>query len=434
MSSEKIGEKLLAAGLVTRAQFDEALRVQAQQEGSDLLTILVSLKYLTRKACIEYLAAQSTAPATDLSKYELSPDLLALVPKQLVLHHEAIPIGKSGGMLTLGMIEPLSPAALQELEQMTGLSVRAVLCPPDDVRNTIERYYPETEQTPGSTVADMASPIRLQNAAMLIRKIDRLPALPETVVRVRRTMNNPDSSVTDMAGIISMDPAIAAKVLGVANSAAYGFPQRVNDINLGVTLLGMRETYCLVLSCSVLNYAEQLPGFDYRTFWRRSMCCTAASRVIAKRCGRQNAFGLYSGALLHGLGRMALSEVAPKLYAKIDQSLPVDERLAQEEKTLGITHAEAGYVLATQWQLPLEVAEPIRLHHRPELAQDAPDNVMVVALAVVLSRATGAEGEADRVFVGCETPRKHLGIEDDALPDLVNEFLVERENTRAAGA
>ena len=434
MSSKGIGEKLLAAGLVTRAQLDEALRVQAQEEGGNLLSILLSLGYLTRQACTAYLAAQSTAPAADLSKYELSPDLLALVPKQLVLHHEAIPIGKSDGVLTLGTVRPLSSAVLQELEEVTGLSVQALMCAPDDVRRAIERYYPETGQTVEPMVADLASPRRLQDAAALIRKIDKLPALPETVVRVKKIMDDPDSMISDMAGIISMDPPIAAKMLSVANSVAYGFQQQVNDVNFGVTLLGMHETYNLVLSCSVLNCAEKVSGFDYRTFWRKSMCCAAAARAIARRCGRENAFGLYSAALLHGLGRMALSQVAPKLYAQIDQSLPVDERIAQEEEVFGITHAEAGYVLATQWQLPLEIAEPIRLHHRPELAQEVPDSVMVVALAVVLSRATGAEGEADKLFVGSETLREHLGIEEDSLADLVTEFLVERENVHAGGA
>ncbi len=429
MSSERIGKKLVTAGLVTQAQLDEALGVLAQQGGSDVLSILVSLNYLTRQACIDYLAAKSTAPATDLSKHEISAELLGLVPKQFVLQHQVIPIGKGDGVLTLGAIEPLGSGALEELEQASGLSVQAVLCAADDVRNAIARYYPESEQAPGAAAANVDSPARLQNAAVLISKIDRLPALPETVVRVRRTMDDPGSSVADMAGIISMDPPIAAKVLSVANSAAYGFPQRVNDVNLGVTLLGMRETYCLVLSCSVLNYAEKTPAFDYRSFWRRSMWCTAASRVIAKRCGLQNAFGLYSGALLHGLGEMALGEVAPELYSQIDQSLAPDERIAQEESVLGMAHTEAGYVLATQWELPLEIAEPIRLHLRPELAHDALDNVMVVALAVALSRASGVEGEAAELFVGSETPREHLGIEEDALAGMVAEYLVEREGT-----
>ncbi len=434
MCSTKIGERLLAAGLVTRTQLDEALRMQAQQEGGDLLSILLSLGYLTRQAFLKYLAAQSGPAPADLSKHEISPDLLGLVPKQLVLQHEVIPIGKRGEVLTLGTVRPLSSAVLQELEEAAGLSVQALMCAPGDVQNCVERYYPEVEQAPGSTAADLASPRRLQDVAALIQDIDKLPALPETVVRVRKTMDNPDSLITDMAKFISMDPPIAAKMLSVANSAAYGFPQRVNDVNFAVTLLGMRETYNLVLSCSVLNFAERLSSFDYRAFWRKSMCCAAASRVIAKRCGRENAFGLYSAALLHGLGRMALSQVAPEFYTQIDQSLPVHERIAREEEVLGITHAEAGYVLATQWQLPLEIAEPIRLHHRPELAQEVPDSVMVVALAVVLSRATGAEGEADTLFLGSETSQEHLGIKEDVLPELVTEFLVERENVQAAGA
>ena len=91
-------------------------------------------------------------------------------------------------------------------------------------------------------------------------------------------MQEPDSSIDDIASVISLDPPIAAKVLSVANSAAYGFPNRVESLSLAVTLMGLRETYSIVLSAAVLDMFETSRHFDYEAFWMASVCCAAAGR------------------------------------------------------------------------------------------------------------------------------------------------------------
>lgn len=430
----RIGELLVNAGLVTAAQLNEALALQKKKGGKTAET-LISMGYLAPEAFLDFLAKQPGVASIDLSHCEIGRELIDLVPREVANQYEVIPIDRMGNLLTIGMVCPLDAKGIQQLQELTGLRVKPLLCSAGAVRDAIERYYgpkelPEAQLYTPERLSGLAAPMILTSVARLIREINSLPALPETVSRVREAMNNPEIGVRQVADIIVLDPPIAAKVLGVANSAAYGFPQRVDDLTLAVSLLGLRETYSIVLSCAVVDLFKASKTFDYRVFWVESMCCAAASRIVAKASGRRDLFGVFSGGLLHDLGRAALAEATPQLYSKVDGYLPGEELIAAEEEAIGIAHTEAGYVLATHWELPPEIAEPIRFHHHPELAQEAKDNVAIVSLAAAMTRAHGKDiDQNETLFEGRQETLDSLGLDMEIAEAMLQEFLDLRDES-----
>lgn len=440
MAKRRIGELLVDAGLIHKDQLQEGLNTQAAK-GGKIVETLIALGYLDAEAFVGFLARQPGVASIDLSKYEIPRQLIELIPREMAVEHEIFPIDKLGRLLTVGMVCPLDSATVQKIEERTGLRVKPLLCAPSDIRSAIERYYPEpalSQAAPAPTLPSgeelpdatgIRASIRLTNVANLIRQIDTLPALPETVRRVQEATLDPLSSVRDVADIIVLDPPIAAKVLSVANSAAYGFPQRVDDVGLAVSLLGLRETYAIVLSAAVVNVFDKSKVFDYRAFWVESMCCAAATRIIAKASGRKRQIGVFSGGLLHDIGRLALSEVASDLYSKVDQSLDGEELIANEEEILGLSHTEAGHLLAAHWGLPIEIAEPIRFHHRPELAVDAKENVAIVAIANLMARALQTKLEDSGPLLEQITPSLAiLGLDRESAEAMLDEYLNMRED------
>ena len=235
---KRIGELLIESGIITHGQLEEALKLQATGSGK-VVDTLVALGHITHEAFVRFLAKQPGVASIDLTNYEIPSNLVALVPRDFALKHEVFPIDRMGKLLTLGMVCPLDSAAISELETLTGLRVKPLLCAPDAVRESIRRYYPsphedvpEIEIESDTQLIRLAGTMKLKNVVGLIRQISALPALPETVNRVREAMTNPLSSVAEVGEIIKMDPPIAAKVLSVSNSAAYGFPSRVDDVTL----------------------------------------------------------------------------------------------------------------------------------------------------------------------------------------------------------
>ncbi|MBI4559064.1 MAG: HDOD domain-containing protein [Candidatus Hydrogenedentes bacterium] len=432
---KRIGEMLMDAGMLSDGQLKDGLRTQSEK-GGKLVETLISLGYLDPTSFVRFLARQPGIASLDLSNYEVPAPLVNLVSKETALKHEVFPIDRLGKLLTLGMVCPLDSASIRQIEEKTGLKVKPLLCSAEDIRSAIRRYYPPDDVHDHApppkivgTVHGLETPLRLTNVAHLIRKISSLPVLPHTVQSVREAMQNIDSSVAEVARIIMRDPTLAAKVLSVANSAAFGFPQRVDNITLAVSLLGLRETYSIVLSAAVINLFDKGRSFNFEAFWQEATLCAAASALIGKRSGEKHHRALFTAGLLHDIGRMTLLEVIPERYSKLDPNLNGHELIEAEEELVGLSHTEAGHELAHHWQLPEEIAEVIRFHHHPDLATKVPRNVAIVSLADAIVHAGPSSGENNEDLVGsCAQALEILQMaENDALA-LNEEFIARRDD------
>ncbi len=425
---KRIGSLLIEHGLISESMLDEGLHIQ-RNNGGKIVEVLVSLGHLKIDDFINFLSRQPGIASIDLAHYQIPRQITELVPKELAVKHEVFPIDKMGKLLTLGMACPIDSTTIEQIEGETGLRVKPILCSQRDIRAAIKNYYPDDDHltTPApstrqpknisgrTTTTKARSGLKLKQASKSIRDLASLPALPDTVSSVQDAMGDLDVSPKQVAGTIVRDPAIAAKVLSVANSAAYGFPSRVDSIDLAVALLGLRETYSIVLSAAVLNLFEVSKHFDYKAYWEESMSCAAAARIIGAACGHDRDPSLFTAGLLHDIGRIALLETVPELYKKVPSDLSGDALIEAEQKAVGIAHTEAGYELAMNWGLPKEIAEPIRHHHDPESAYDAQINTAFVALAERWTRVLNAtQPSKKQVLADSQEILETIGM-DEAL-------------------
>lgn len=391
----RIGDMLVEAGVITPAMLSEALEVQ-QQRGTKIVETLVQLGHLTVDEFVNFLSRQPGIASIDLAHYHISNDIVSVIPKELALKHEIFPIDRMGRLLTLAMACPLDAETIAEIQEQTGLRVKPILCHAEDIYTAIHTYYPDEvpdedpewrweaivrKELAAVTTTKARSGMRLQHTADLIKELSSLPALPVTVGRVQEAMGDLTISPREVAHIISDDPPVAAKVLSVANSAAYGFASQVETIELAVALLGLRETYAIVLSAAVLDLFDVGKRFDYKRFWEESMNAAAAARIIAKSTGNEKHDSVFAAGLLHDIGRIALLETVPDMYVKVSSDLVGDELLQAEQEFAGLSHTEAGYELAVHWNLPGTIALPIRYHHHPDRAESCTVQVGIVALA-----------------------------------------------------
>lgn len=446
----RIGELLVQEGVITKEQIEEALGLQ-EKGGGKIIENLIALGYLDPRTFANFLSRQPGMASINLLNYSIPQDIIKLIPAEFALRHEVLPLDKLGRDLTVGMACPLDKATLDKLQQITGLRVKPFLVSMNDIRVALSNYYqPERPQeefkltevqaiyrsvptAPPATVpapvaaqapapapapAPVQAPVQAQAPAPepplspkeavtraaiakaesglhfegivhLVRKIHTLPALPETVTSVREAMNDPNSTAGDVANILARDPALVAKVISLANSAAYGFPHRVDNIEMATRLLGLREIYSVVLSSAVIDYFAKAKFFDYKAFWRRSMIAATSARIVGKIYGKRTASGLFAAGLLHDIGRVVLAEIAGERYSKVVQNQPDAEVIAQETELLGIAHPEAGFILTDGWDLPPELTEAVRFHHDISQAKSAPDVVAVVGLAALMTDAYG---------------------------------------------
>jgi len=435
-TKKRIGDLMVEAGLITPQALHEALEAQ-RERGTKIVETLIHMGHLNVDDFVNFLSRQPGIASLDLRRYQVQKEVVELISKELAVEHEIFPVDRMGRLLTLAMACPLDSATIRAIEEKTGLRVKPILCAANDIRVAIATYYdghtpifedslglgngikskdaPEpiapkksaatlatdpsdantAEKEPEEvTTAKARTGIQLTQVADQLRRLNKLPTLPATVARVQEALGDVTISPKEVAQTISQDPAIAIKVLSVANSPAYGFASQVQTVELAVALLGLRETYSIVLSAAVLNLFDTQKRFDYRRFWEEAINTAGAARVLAKCCVKNKEGGAFTAGLLHDIGRIALLEVAPDLYAKVPAKLSGDDLIAAEEKIVGFGHPEAGYELAVHWGLPNALALAIRHHHHPAQAPEFQAEAALVALAEAWTRDDQLTGRA----------------------------------------
>ncbi len=419
---KRIGRMLIDEGLIEPHHLKEALDVQ-QARGGKTVEILVQLGHISLDTVCRFLSSRGGIASIELSNYTVPAELAALVPREFAIKHEVFPIDKLGSCLTVAMSFPIDLNTIRILEEQTKLRVSALLCHAADIRNAIRQYYPADGATPMTTPDALRerieTGIKMENVVQMVRQIESLPTLPQTVQKVQEAMADPETLLKDIAEIVQQDPPIAARLLQLANSAAYGFLSRVSNVQSAITLLGLRETYMAVLSSAVLDTTAQGKGFDHEGYWRSSMFAAGAARKIAAACGQGRNPAVFTAGLLSNIGQYALSQIVPTRYAKIDAALMGIELVEAEETAFGIGHPEAGHILAVHWNLPDDLANSIRFHHKPQFATENKTTTAIAALAATMTDAHRAGLAPDEtVFDNAQAALEILAIDATRATDV----------------
>ena len=108
----------------------------------------------------------------------------------------------------------------------------------------------------------------------VLKQIQTLPPLPAAVEKLCRMVDDPDASVHSMVRVISMDAALTARLLRVANSAFYGFTGKIQTISRAVMVLGGHQIRSIALGIAIfgvrLNPKAKLP-LQREAFWRHAL-------------------------------------------------------------------------------------------------------------------------------------------------------------------
>lgn len=193
-----------------------------------------------------------------------------------------------------------------------------------------------------------------------IAEIESLPPFPllANIIKAFLTAEN-DGEIRPLIDNIETEPSIVAKVIGVANSAAFGSQSPVRSIKDAIIKLGVIQLKTLVFSIVVGSRFNnrKCPAFDTARFWQDSMFLAYCASLIAEHCKNVNfnRYQVYSIGLVLRIGMLALVHIAPKEMHEILRSKNTVDMLSNEREVFqGIDHFEAGAILLKHWQLPEE--------------------------------------------------------------------------------
>jgi len=236
----------------------------------------------------------------------------------------------------------------------------------------------------------------------IVGGIDKLPTPSNIFFDLSRLMQSSTTSVSDVARVVTRDPALSAKLLQLVNSAYFGTGQATTSIHQAVALLGTDRLRYIALTASVFSAPETPCSFSLEDMQQKSMRAADLARTFADPEQRDEAF---ASTLLHDVGHVVLALCRGPEFKEFTERVRRGEDLLQVELELfGVTHAEVGARLLAIWGLPTAIVDVVQFHHDPG---SAPESRRKLASIVHVADAIATPGGcpldlASLARAGCE--------------------------------
>jgi len=199
-----------------------------------------------------------------------------------------------------------------------------------------------------------------------------ISSIKSTVSELVRLINDPKSSAKDLKEVIQLDPPLTAKLLKLANSAYYGFPRTIGDLQEAVVCVGFNELKELALHQKIsqlFNQNDDFAGYSRSLLWKHSVAVAICSKLIYSKELNLSGSNAYVCGLIHDIGIIIEDQFLLDAFFQILDSYGAREAefTVLEQKHLGYDHADIGHAVASDWNFPEEIATAIKYHHNIDL-------------------------------------------------------------------
>jgi putative nucleotidyltransferase with HDIG domain len=235
-----------------------------------------------------------------------------------------------------------------------------------------ETFYRETDGLFDGQVVDA---LRRATSGTEYRPLAALPVMPRKAAALLRTSDETVSAV-ELAAIAAGDPVLSSRLIGAANSGAYGSRHTITGLKEAALRVGVPEARKVLLAACLGGLFASKP---LQELWVHCQEVAAKAFEIAQECGVDGNNAWLAG-LLHDIGRLVLLSCPPCAAVSMMEFLGEGFPLVYAEMlTFGRDHASTGAALLREWNVPLEIAAAVEMHHEPERSPDALASVLFLA-------------------------------------------------------
>ncbi len=209
----------------------------------------------------------------------------------------------------------------------------------------------------------------MPTAKELLNKFSTAKTLPHIAIKLTKLISDENSTMQDFEKMIKMDPTLVLRLLRGANSPYYGLRQKVNSISRAVVVIGINNLRNMIVTEGLKEIFKDKKSenvFSRSRLWLHCSAVSICSQMIMERIFGLNGEDAFLCGILHDIGMIVEDQTEPDLFYRVcntydENSKPITD---YEKEIVGTDHCAIGYLLAKDWQLPIEIQEGIQRHHK----------------------------------------------------------------------
>lgn len=210
------------------------------------------------------------------------------------------------------------------------------------------------------------------------------PAMPALAPRILEVVRRPEVEIGHLVRLLEQDQAISAKLMSVANSAAFGPSKEINSLRDAVMYLGTEQTAQIAIALATRSLFDADGRAElsmYRGRWARlfshGMTSAFSAATLVSRKYRRQSDEAFLGGLFHDVGKAVALRSISALTLEGQWETPSEPVM---DEVMYRMHAVPGSEFYDRWTLPSQLMQICCDHHQQDNALDAPPDFHAVCL------------------------------------------------------
>lgn len=236
----------------------------------------------------------------------------------------------------------------------------------------------------------------------VINAVGDLPPMPIVAVKVVELLQSPRTTTRDLAAAISLDPAVSARVLKIANSSFYSLQRQVKTLERAIVVLGEKTLRSLVLAASLKSLSRSF-GLMEKMLWEDSIGCAIGARMLARLSRSADPEEAFLGGLFRHIGKLVMNNLdGDKFRLMVQAEYNGEGTLTQLERDyFPYSHAVIGAAVLSKWNFSENLVLAVR--HHSDLSLDPERERIAFRLAATVNLAGAL---CRRLGIGCRGPQE----------------------------
>ncbi len=288
------------------------------------------------------------------------------------------------------------------------------------------KFLPNTPRVPqlnnaqSNSLRDVAFGF-LQSLAdeLSIGRVD-LPSFPEIAVRVQRVLADGNSSLDQVARVVGSEPALAAKLLRIANSTSHNRGGKaLTDLRTAINRMGFDVVRSVSMSFAMAQIRKNTKLESVKQsldeLWERSILVAAFAFVLARTCAKINPDEAMLAGIMHGIGKLYILTRAANRPALNDSAGTLHHMMND-------WHTEIGKSILENWEFADDVIEAVANQH--DLAREdieTADLCDILAIAVLMAPLSTDLVSLQLALQGLPAAQR-LGLDEATVSAVIMEF------------